>query len=1610
MSLCTPDCTLSGDLCSETRSCQAPSAVPVLPSDAKTFGGRDVSAQSYWNSLQTFSFARWCARLLPDVLGSGTSFAAFVKTTLHASRSDLQAPAKALFPLPFPKLGLFASRSSRQSSRARRRLAFDQAFHIVIAALNFLHADCSFPPLDLLVRIPSAAQQQALWNLRKIFKAFGNSDEGFLVPKSGRRSTNLVSGLCDLSEFLTRSGASGDSYFHGFAGDPGFGSDEPGLQPDLSRAEELIPYRSLDVSRIKLSGEANWDPLPYLSDGFLLPYLEPDVLVGRSDFDFDNIPDLSREDPQEIVALARLWDSKKLLTLRTDLLEGDMKFSALRCFNCFKDEGQDRLIGDRRARNHLETSIPGPSRYLPTGSSLACLEVPAGSKVMICATDLRDYYHQLRVSLSRSRSNALWPPVPLSFLQSTRAYDMLIQHIKKKKHWKREEGGDHLAALTLGLPRQRPALKDLKPSTLVHACFNTVAQGDHLGVEFATDSHRNLLKSRGLLVPSEELVSNRPFAGSSVLQGLIIDDFFCLSVEDENVEQGTSEAKARFDLASNTYAAEGLRGSPHKDVIEQTKAKIAGAELDSSLATRKCGLVTLASPSAKRLALALVSQEVAKLRSTTDSLHACLIGGWTSALMYRRPLMSVLFASHHLFDSSALDSSRPKVIPLPRAVAQELLLLSILSPLMCTDLTATFGKEVFCTDSSDAKGAIVATTVPEKLSRFFWRVGSKKGGYARLMTKQEALLHKLSLRDDFESFGFEEDPLQEAPKKSPLLRFDFIEICGGASKVSRELAKLGWVVGPCLDLDSSIHYDLASDELFRWVCHLLESGLLDGFMVQPPCTTYSPAQHPALRFYTLTRGYNPTEPRTLLGTCLALRSFALMMVASRVKAIGLLGQSRKSKMCWMPEWKRFLENGWAHEEWCASCMYGSIHKKEFRFLVTNLNSSELHRSCDHSHRHIRIEGKYTKASAVYTDQLAAALAACISKGLRLKKACEAYHHTQDSGLESVAFNDLLLSSRWETVDQWTWKKPAHINIHEAASVLKLLKAQAITSPKSRFPVGVDSNVALSALAKGRSPSYGLRPVMRRAACVCLAGCLYPAYLFAPTRWNPSDSPTRNVEIVPPVPFSICLDLPFGSLLALSACSGLRRFLSNWARLALLLLGGKLSSWTWFDSGRFSHYSKSAYPYGWASRGGFGFLDFDRTLGFPGEGPVWIWFIFVFSLCPPGRHFASLDFARLFPLCSLSFAHSVNFSSCHVVAMPVVESHGQLEPRDRGDVKRAAERASLLLTDGRPVQPKTRDNRENLLQKFDTWLKASGDSISGLIDAQDPDIDRINTLLELYGRELFRVGRPYNHYAETLNAISSRRPRLRRSLQQAWNLAVSWLREEPGSHHVALPWQCLIALVTTSWMWGWIQVAGILALSWGGVTRIGEAAIALRKNLLLPSDFGWTISYVLLQITEPKTRFKAARHQVARVDQPQLVKVIELAFKNFATSDPLWPFSGQTLRGRFGRLLEVLGLSGPLGEGGRGLDLGSLRAGGATWLLQSSEDSELVRRRGRWLNSRTMEIYIQETSALQFLPSLRPATRKLILHAVAIFPKVLAKLLEFERQGIPANAWRLLLCG
>lgn len=198
-----------------------------------------------------------------------------------------------------------------------------------------------------------------------------------------------------------------------------------------------------------------------------------------------------------------------------------------------------------------------------------------------------------------------------------------------------------------------------------------------------------------------------------------------------------------------------------------------------------------------------------------------------------------------------------------------------------------------------------------------------------------------------------------------------------------------------------------------------------------------------------------------------------------------------------------------------------------------------------------------------------------------------------------------------------------------------------------------------------------------------------------------------------------------------------------------------------------------------------------------------------------------------------------------------------------------------------------------------------------------------------------------------------------------------------NHHTAMPWQILLAMLAVSLSWGRHEVAGVLSLGWGALLRTSEMTGALRRDILLPSDTMNSNNFCLLGLREPKTRFVAARHQTAKLDIGDLVRVCELSFHDKLPHQRLWPFSAHTFRLRFKDLLNALQLTPGSHPGVKSLDVGSLRPGGATWQLQTTEDPDFVRRRGRWINAKVMEIYIQEIGSIQFLLHLNQQQRSFI---------------------------------
>lgn len=246
------------------------------------------------------------------------------------------------------------------------------------------------------------------------------------------------------------------------------------------------------------------------------------------------------------------------------------------------------------------------------------------------------------------------------------------------------------------------------------------------------------------------------------------------------------------------------------------------------------------------------------------------------------------------------------------------------------------------------------------------------------------------------------------------------------------------------------------------------------------------------------------------------------------------------------------------------------------------------------------------------------------------------------------------------------------------------------------------------------------------------------------------------------------------------------------------------------------------------------------------------------------------------------------------------------------------------------------------------------------------------------------------------------------MQGSWDLAFQWMQAEPTAHHVAMPWQVLLAMTTVCLMWGWLPLAGALCLMWGALLRPGEFLNALRLDLLLPRDVEQTISFGILAIKEPKTRHTGAKHQAGKIDVPDLLAVVDLAFGDYEGGRRLWGHSGQTLRSRFQAVLAALRLPTVRAGALKPLDPGSLRAGGATWHLQCTEDGEYCRRKGRWLSQKVMEVYVQETTALLYLKKIDPSARDLILAMAGLFPRILELCQTYKALHLPSVLWCNLL--
>ena len=1511
--------------------------------------------------------AAWVDIQVRRLLASRTSFSLYLLRSINLcreGRDDILSTA--LFPIPIPFDSVWSGDLEKANGSARQLRARRKLLHVAIMALNFLHDRAPLMSLRLLRRRPGSHHLQVYERLSVLIKACVLSNVA-TVARCGRKSFQLDARLQELYGVLVQNGLTEKSKYHQSSS----GAPVP-LQNES--AEELRPYRQLQADRLKITGQGQWDCRNLLNNLLYMPFLEPRF----NQFDIQPpahlCPDVKKEDPGEVLRLAKVWDARRLLRLIPEEMTPSDPLLFSRVFNNYKSETVDRQIGDRRGQNFTEGRIvEGPSHSLPTGVSLMQI-MPKRFQESLQAyvTDRRDFYHQFTTTWERASTNVVFPLLPLTSLQGTRAYDDFIERFGRRRKVDREAEGDYLHG-----QRRNILVGD---DTKVAAAFAAIFQGDHLGVEIACNAHENLLAEYGLLHPHCRLLSDQAIIRDDASHGLVIDDFFVIEKNPLGrvVRDGLGAAAMR--LAKRAYSDNDIYGSDDKDVWGENHFKVVGAEVDSRDEVVKAGAVICGAPASKRLALASVAAMSSSLAYTSDSLHSSLVGSLVSMMMFRRPMMAILNHVFQVVPNDLFDPNNPELRPLPRAAAEELALCAALAPLMCSNLAVPVLDKVFATDASNAKGGIVSASVDEEVSKLLWRSADKKGGNVPLLSRNQIILHCYDV--DYEQLSGPEWNYDEEKVQRPIgMKFDFVEAYGGAGVVTHWLSELRIVCAPVLDISFSPHYNMADGKVISWINFMLESKRLRAVLLAPPCTTFSPAAWPSLRSYANPLGHDRTNLRVLNGNLLAGSGMSVLLTCKRTHSFGVLETTRRSKMRWLPAWQRLLQIG-AEETHLASCAFGSIHQKEFCLLSVNMILDYLRRPCTRDHPHVKREGKFTKPSATYCEGLAKAMAEVFE--WRIKKGYEA-EEIQDlslDGLEDPLSNDIALSSEWTIEDDWAWRGKSHINLLETATTLRLQRRLAKEGGDCRATYLGDSHVSRSSLARGRTSSRALRPMLRQSAAISTAYGIYLAGRFTPTRMMPADGPSRDTEIPPPVPHSIIENVfQVSGLPGLRWLSGLprtKRWSSNWIRLVLLLHPHLPAFHVSSESSRIYPASYSPDP--------TQFFQFDSSLGFPGEGPGFGFALTLLASCH------TLPSSRT----SILLLGNLAGVAAAVGRVPVGASHG--------DRVRQAARSGIELGDGRRTTELTAATRIDLLERFKAWLQESGKSFEQTFLANPPDLDDINKVLCDFGKWLFKSGKPYYHYSETINSVSARRPVLRRSLQQAWDLAFMWGSFEPTEHHVAMPHQVLLAILSVMMVWGWQREAACIALSWGALLRIGEVYQAKRRDLVLPSDVAGSNDYALIRISEPKTRYRAARHQSGKVEQPDLLMVIDIGFKGIGKDEPLWPFSGSTLRNRLNRVLLSLGLPHRPGQKPKPLGLSSLRGGGATWLITASESAEMVRRRGRWASMRSMEIYLQEIAAATYLNELDESVKTKVLEAMDVFPEVLQVAWKFQAAKFPSATW------
>ena len=181
-----------------------------------------------------------------------------------------------------------------------------------------------------------------------------------------------------------------------------------------------------------------------------------------------------------------------------------------------------------------------------------------------------------------------------------------------------------------------------------------------------------MLLDVGLLKPGASLQGSHVLPPGPEYEGLVIDDYFAMTVMPSTSSPSESLAVEKLEVASKAYAAEEVVGSTEKDVIGSRRFKVIGAEVDTSKRTVGLGRALVGAPLRKRIAMTVLSMRLAQLPVVSSDLAARVSGNWISIFMYRRCLACVIDELFKMGSGVTVTGRPNDVFMLTRKAAEEI--------------------------------------------------------------------------------------------------------------------------------------------------------------------------------------------------------------------------------------------------------------------------------------------------------------------------------------------------------------------------------------------------------------------------------------------------------------------------------------------------------------------------------------------------------------------------------------------------------------------------------------------------------------------------------------------------------------------------------------------------------------------------------------------------------------------------------------------------------------------------------------------------------------------------------------------------------------------------